>query len=48
VDYSHGIRLLDRKVKVDGKTYDIETILKDKLLYTLLSDEGSPMTRSSY
>ena len=40
VDYSHGIRLIQREVIVDGKPRDIGEVLKDKDLSALLSDEG--------
>jgi hypothetical protein len=43
VDYSHGIRLISRIVKVDGKEMLIEDVLKDPKLHVLLSDEG-PVT----
>lgn len=39
VDYSHGIRLVYRKIKVDGKWMDYVEILKDPLLQQLLCDE---------
>jgi hypothetical protein len=40
VDYSHGIRLVDRQVIVDGKATTIEHVLKTPDLCELLSDEG--------
>lgn len=39
VDYSHGIRLVLRKVKVDGRWMDYRDILSDPLLRRLLCDE---------
>ena len=39
VDYSHGIRLVYRMIKVDGKWMDYVDILKDEALRTLLCDE---------
>lgn len=39
VDYSHGIRLIYRKVKVDGKEMDYTDVLKDPLYQRLLCDE---------
>lgn len=39
VDYSHGIRLVYRKIKVDGKEMDYIDVLKDPLLQKLLCDE---------
>ena len=40
VDYSHGIRLVDRLAEVDGKPMRIEEVLCNKELCGLLSDEG--------
>lgn len=39
VDYSHGIRLVYRKIKVDGKWMDYQEVLKDAVLKSLLCDE---------
>lgn len=39
VDYSHGIRLIYRKIKVDGKEMDYRDVLKDPILQKLLCDE---------
>ena len=39
VDYSQGVRLIYRKIKVDGKWMDYTEVLKDKLLQRLLCDE---------
>jgi hypothetical protein len=39
VDYSQGIRLVYRKINVDGKWRDYETVLADPLLRGLLCDE---------
>ncbi len=48
VDYSHGIRLVSNTVIVDGRQQRLKDILADPVLFTLLSDEASPMTVSSY
>ena len=48
VDYSHGIRLISRSIKVNGEIMDIEDILKSPDLYFLLSDEEGAMERSRY
>lgn len=48
VDYSHGIRLLDSEVTVDGVKKQVKTILKDANLYKLLSDETGPMAQPTY
>ena len=39
-DYSHGIRLVQNKVWVNGKKTTIAKVLADKKLCVLLSDEG--------
>jgi hypothetical protein len=39
VDYSHGIRLVYRKMKVDGKWMDYTDVLKDPVLQKLICDE---------
>ena len=43
VDYSHGIRLIKRTVKVDGKKMDYQAVLNNPLLRGLLSDEAEPV-----
>jgi hypothetical protein len=40
VDYSHGIRLVYDKIKVNGKWMDYKVIMGDKLLKGLLCDGG--------
>jgi hypothetical protein len=40
VDYSHGIRLVRRRVRVDGKELNIDDVLRDVHLCNLISDEG--------
>ena len=40
VDYSHGIRLVSRKVFLNGKPADLAYVLKHPKLARLLSDEG--------
>lgn len=39
VDYSQGIRLVYRKIKIDGKWMDYVDVLKDPILQRLLCDE---------
>src|SRR5215204_5427194 len=39
VDYSHGIRLVSRRIMVDGRWMDYTSILKDPVLKHLLCDE---------
>ena len=40
VDYSHGIRLIHRTVKLDGADKAIAELLADAQLHVMLSDEG--------
>jgi hypothetical protein len=40
VDYSHGVRLVARKMLVDGRETTVDAVLKDPELCGLLSDEG--------
>lgn len=39
VDYSHGIRLISRKILVDGNILDYKVVLGDSVLKKLISDE---------
>ena len=48
VDYSHGIRLVNQIIKVDGVPMNAHDILKDPVLYKLLSNESSPMSLTRY
>ena len=43
VDYSHGIRLVLDKIKVNGKWMHYTSILKDPLLRKLLTNEQDPI-----
>jgi len=40
VDYSHGIRIVQREVEIDGAQRDLTDVLQDETLAPLLSDEG--------
>jgi len=40
VDYSHGIRLISRKIRVDGKEMDYTDVLKHPLYQKMLCDEA--------
>jgi hypothetical protein len=40
VDYSHGIRLIQKKVWVNGRRSTIKKVLRSDTLHSLLSDEG--------
>jgi len=46
-DYSHGIRLVKNKCKLNGKDFLLTDILKDSLLSILISDEG-PIEKPEY
>lgn len=48
VDYSHGVRLIYNKVKIDDVEYNIREILQSPELYRLLSDEPMHLTQASY
>lgn len=39
-DYSHGVRLVDRRVLVDGVEHDLAELMKSDELSDLVSDEG--------
>jgi hypothetical protein len=43
VDYSHGIRLMNNQVLLDGKPVLLTDLLKDPVLYKIFSDESSKM-----
>lgn len=46
-DYSHGIRLVNRRMLLDGSTVNIDDVLKDASLQALLSDETSSLFTTS-
>lgn len=48
VDYSHGIRLVNNQVLVDGKFMLLTDILKDPKLFKLFSNEDTPMSQPDY
>ncbi|MBQ1929104.1 MAG: hypothetical protein II344_00535 [Bacteroidales bacterium] len=48
VDYSHGIRLIYHKIKVDGKEMDARQVLESPALYRLLSNEPMHLQKASY
>mgnify|MGYP001810250868 CR=1 FL=1 len=48
VDYSHGVRLVSKRVIIDGKDYNYDDVLKDPVLFALLSDEAEPLKVTSY
>jgi hypothetical protein len=48
VDYSHGIRFMNKSVILDGEIVSVAEILVDPILYKLLSNEDSPMLQTEY
>lgn len=40
VDYSHGLRLVARRMELDGVPTTVDAVLGDPVLHVLLSDEG--------
>ncbi|MFN9950917.1 MAG: hypothetical protein ACK53B_09150, partial [Bacteroidota bacterium] len=46
VDYSHGVRLVNGTIRVNGKKMDYREVLQDTLLRKLLTEEtGTLMLR---
>jgi hypothetical protein len=48
VDYSHGIRFLNSEFLLDNEVKNMEDILKDPILYKILSDETGVMIQPTY
>jgi hypothetical protein len=48
VDYSHGVRLINSEVMIDGVPMEIEAVLRDPVLYRLISDEDGVMGSVRY
>ena len=48
VDYSHGFRFIDSDIIIDGDTVQVKDILKDDILYKIISDETGPMIQPTY
>ncbi len=46
-DYSHGTRLIAKKMLIDGHVQEVEAVLMDEELAPLLSDEG-PLVHTRY
>jgi hypothetical protein len=40
-DYSHGVRLIDRRARIDGAEVDLAALLTDPIWAPLVSDEGA-------
>jgi hypothetical protein len=48
VDYSHGIRFMNRQVLLDGRPADVLDLLKDPVLFRVLSNEDGPIILTNY
>ncbi len=48
LDYSHGIRLINNEVLVDSVIMTVPQILRDPVLYKILSNESGAMLQPSY
>jgi hypothetical protein len=48
VDYSHGVRLVNSEIIVDGVPLEMVEVLRDSVLYKLISDEEGVMGRVRY
>ena len=48
VDYSHGIRLINEEMILDGEKVNIKSILTDPILFKVISDEIEPMVKVGY
>lgn len=48
VDYSHGIRLINNQVLIDGKPFLLSDVLKDPVRYKIFSNENKPMEKVGY
>jgi hypothetical protein len=48
VDYSHGIRLINNQVLIDGKPYLLSNLLQDPVMYRVFSNENKPMGETVY
>jgi hypothetical protein len=48
VDYSHGIRLMNNQVLIDGKPYLFSNVLADPLMYKIFSNEQEVMDQAVY
>lgn len=48
MDYSHGIRMIQMSILLDGTNNTVTNILTDPVLWPLLSDEGGPIPKPYY
>ena len=48
VDYSHGIRMMNAQVLLDGRPVMMADLLSDPVLFRVVSDEEEPVEMTSY
>jgi hypothetical protein len=48
VDYSHGIRLMNAQVLLDGRPVLLADILKDPVLFRVVTNEEKPVEMTFY
>lgn len=48
VDYSHGVRAINKEMVVNGKLTAVKNILQDAILYKVISDEVGVMSKVEY
>ena len=48
VDYSHGVRMINQEMLVDGKLTKVRDILRNTTKYALLSNETGTMSQTEY
>ena len=48
VDYSHGVRMVNQEMTVDGQLTKVRDVLRDSKKHVLLSAENGTMTRTEY
>jgi hypothetical protein len=48
VDYSHGVRLVNRLAWLNGKPVYLDELLKDPILFKIVSNENGPMEQTRY
>jgi hypothetical protein len=48
VDYSHGVRLVNSEMIIDGVPMEMADVLRDSVLYKLISDEDETMKQVEY
>ena len=48
VDYSHGVRIVNQEIMIDGELAKVRNILRDANLYKLISNESGAMIQTEY